>query len=153
MTYVAADLNRDRLDALLPANGLRVAQPTMFIVEGLTMYLPEHTVRLMLSALAAIAAPGSRLAVNFTVQGGGSVSPVSQAIAWLTRLTWRFRGEPTHGWVRRDRLPELLTDTGWRTTTILPAPDLARRYLEARSLRVDGLNPGAICVAADRGTA
>ena len=146
--YVAADLMCERVLALLPAAGFQSERPAVFIVEGLTMYLPEETVSALLSDLAEIAAPGSRLAVNFTVQGGGSASGASRAIAWLTRRTWRWRGEPTYGWVDPDTIPDLLNVAGWTVSETLSAPELASRYLRDTDLRTDGLNPGAICVAA-----
>ena len=149
-TYIAADLVTGRLSDVLPPAGVDTSHPAVFILEGLTMYLREDTVRTLLGDLAAIGGRTSRLAVNFTVQGGGSVSPVSRAIAWVTRTTWRARGEPTHGWVRPDALDELLRATGWSPREELPAPELAGRYLANSRLRVDGLNAGAICVAADR---
>ena len=147
--YVAADLQNQRLYSLLREAGLRTDRRSVFVVEGLTMYLPRTRVELLLRDLAEVSAPGSRLAVNFTVQGGGSASGASRAIAWLTRTTWRWRGEPTYGWVRPDALPELLQQSGWTVRHSLPAPALATRYLNNDVLRLEGLNPGAICVAAD----
>ena len=146
--YVAADLEADRLSVVLPSVGFDSLKPAVFVVEGLTMYLPEATTKTMLSDLAAVSPPGSQLAINFTVQGGGSVSPISRAIAWATRTTWRARGEPTHGWVRPDELPNLLLETGWQVSDVVQAPTLAQRYLTGTQLRREGLNPGAICVAA-----
>ena len=147
--YVSADLETERLSSLLPESGFETNRRSVFVVEGLTMYLPRASVELLLRDLAAVGGPASRLAVNFTVQGGGSASGVSRFIAWLTRTTWRWRGEPTHGWVEPDALPDLLQQAGWTVRDIVPAPELASRYLDGGDLRTDGLNPGAICVSAD----
>jgi methyltransferase (TIGR00027 family) len=149
-TFVTADLNSDRLMALLPQAGLDLSKPTVFIIEGLTMYLEESTVRTVLSDLATLGPDGSRLAVNFTIRGGGSVARPSRAIAWITRRTWQARGEPTYGWVRADSLPDLLLATGWNAHDVVPAPELGSRYLTGSGLQLDGLNAGAICVAAER---
>jgi methyltransferase (TIGR00027 family) len=146
--YVAADLRVDRLTELLPAAGFDRAIPTVFVVEGLTMYLSEAVVTMVLCDLASLAASGSRLAVNFTVRGGGSVSVVSRAIAKAVRTTWRMRGEPVHGWVRPEALSGLLFTAGWALREAVIAPDLAERYLAGSSLSMHGLNPGAICVSA-----
>lgn len=152
--YVAADLRSDRLSKLLPAAGFDASQPAVFIVEGLTMYLPETATRALLGDLAALAPPDSCLAANFTVTGGGSVSTPSRAVAWLTRKTWQASGEPTHRWVQPKLLPELLSTNGWIANDLVNGPDLAARYLTGQPNRMllDGLNPGAICVAADRST-
>lgn len=74
-TYVPLDLVSDRLETGLPSAGFDPSTPAVFVLEGLIMYLPEHTVRVILTDLAGLSPPGGRLAVNFTVQGGGSVAP------------------------------------------------------------------------------
>jgi O-methyltransferase involved in polyketide biosynthesis len=135
-TFVAADLES--------------TSPTVFVIEGLTMYLSESTVRTVLGDLATRSPSGSRLAANFTVNGGGSNSPVSAGIARITRAIWRARGEPTHGWVHPQTLPEVLLASGWRAHDVVPAPQLGARYLSGSDLALDRLNPEAICVAADR---
>jgi methyltransferase (TIGR00027 family) len=147
-TFVAADLDTERLTALLPAAGLDTKKSTVFIVEGLTMYLSEPTVRRMLRDLTTLSPAGSRLAANFTVKGGGSSSPLSRSVAWITRVTWRARGEPTHRWVDPHTLEDVLLTCGWTACEVVPAPELAARFLGDTDLRLDGLNPGAICVAA-----
>lgn len=148
--YVAADLRVDRLSKSLPVAGLDRTVPTVFVVEGLTMYLPEPVVTTVLSDLSSVAAVGSRLAANFTVRGGGSVSPMSRAVAKAVRTAWRVRGEPVHSWVRPEALSRLLSTTGWAQSETIVGPDLAERYLRGSGLRMHGVNPGAICVAAVR---
>ena len=151
-TYVAADLERDCLQRCLPAAGFNATERAIFVVEGLTMYLPEDAVRTVLGNLAHLSPLGSRLAVNFTVRGGGSVSNPSRAIAWALRVSAHVRGERTHGWVRPPALRALLSETGWNVREILSGPELAARYLTQSRVQPGGLNPGAICVAADRAT-
>lgn len=149
-TFVPADLRTDRLVDALPAAGYEAAKSVVYVVEGLTMYLSEDDVRTLFIDLAVLAAPGSRLAVNFTVAGGGSVALPSRAIAWLTRRVWRAWGEPTHRWVQPEALDDLLLETGWLLEDTIAAPELARRYLTGTpsGLALDGLNPGAICATA-----
>lgn len=150
--YVTADLRSDRLSLLLPLAGFDSSRPAVFIVEGLTMYLPESETRALLGDLATLAPPDSSLAANFTLTGGGSVSTPSRIIAWLTRKTWTVRGEPTYRWVQPQLLPEVLAGSGWIVNDLVNGPDLAVRYLtgDPNRMLLDGLNPGAICVAADR---
>jgi len=148
--YVPADLSRDSLAELLPAAGFQIGAPSVFVIEGLTMYLTEGAVSAMLSALAEVSGPGSRLAVNFTVSGGGSVSPISRAIAKVVRMRWALSGEPMYQWVRRDTVPALLARTGWTQRDSHPGPALAERYLAGTELPIAGINPGAFCVAATR---
>jgi methyltransferase (TIGR00027 family) len=149
-SYVAADVAVDDLTMLLSDAGLDATRRSVLIVEGLTMYLSEPVVRATFEQLAALAPPGSRLAANFTVRGGGSVSPISRAVARIVRATWRARGEPIHDWARHSEITALVTETGWFPDDVVPGPALASRYLSDSALPTDGLNPGAICLAATR---
>jgi methyltransferase (TIGR00027 family) len=151
-TFVPADLRTDCLVGALRAAGYEASKPVVYVVEGLTMYLGEDDVRRLFTDLATLAPPGSRLAVNFTVAGGGSVAVPSRAIAWLTRRIWRAWGEPTHRWVQPEALEDLLLETGWLLADLVTAPALARKYLTGTpsGLALDGLNPGAICTTATR---
>lgn len=94
-TYVPADLRDETLIEELHSHGFDSAVRTIFVVEGLTMYLDEGTVARLLADLAILGVAGSRLAVNFTVSGGGSVAPMSRMAAKVIRTTWRARGEPS----------------------------------------------------------
>lgn len=114
------------------------------------MYLDEATVRRLLADLASLAPRGSRLAVNFTASGGGSVALVSRAAAKLIRTLWRTRGEPIINWVRPEELELLLQNSGWNLDELVPAPMLAARYLQGSTMPVAGLSPGALVVAATR---
>src|SRR5438445_659070 len=69
--------------------GLARRRRSVRLVEGLPMYLSEPVVRAMFEQLAALAARGSRLAANFTIRGGGSLSPISRTVARIVRTTWR----------------------------------------------------------------
>jgi methyltransferase (TIGR00027 family) len=151
-TFVPADLRSDRLVDVLPAAGYEASKSVVYVVEGLTMYLCKDDVRTLLTDLATLAPADSRLAVNFTVAGGGSVAMPSRAIAWLTRRIWRAWGEPTHRWVQPEALHDLLLETGWLLADSVTAPVLAVRYLTGTpsGLALDGLNPGAICTASTR---
>lgn len=114
------------------------------------MYLPASAAEDMLAALASLATPGSQLAVNFTASGGGSVSPVSRAIARLIRTSWRFSGEPTHHWATQEDVPALLSRAGFHQIKSLNGPELAAQYLSGSPLTTSGINPAAFCVTAHR---
>ena len=150
VTYVAVDLRRDSLADRLITADLLTSEPTVFVVEGLTMYLPASAAEDMFVALASLAAPGSQLAVNFTASGGGSVSPASRAVARLIRASWRLSGEPTHHWANQQNVPALLARAGFQQVESLKGPELAARYLSDSPLSTSGINPAAFCVTARR---
>jgi len=149
-TFIAADLDTDRLSVLLPAAGFDTSRRAVFVVEGVTMFLSESAVRRVLGDLSTLSPFGSRLGVNFTDAGGGPNSPLSRSIAWITRLIWPAGGEPTFSWFRPQALSELLLATGWKAHDVVQGPELGVRYLSGSGLQLDGLNPGAVCVVADR---
>jgi len=62
-TYASCsvDLTEPGWPAKLAACGHDAAQPTVWILEGLLYYLPQHAVETLLSAAAAASAPGSSL--------------------------------------------------------------------------------------------
>ena len=149
-TFVACDLVAGDLASALCAGGFRAEEATVFIVEGLTMYLPEADVRALFTALAGLSAAGSRLAVNFRFDGGGSYSPLARVVTWAKRAQWARGGEPTHQWVRPDALSDFIAACDWTVTETILGPDLAGRYLTDSVLPTAGVSPGAICISTTR---
>ena len=148
--FVGCDLVDGDVVLALTACGLDPGARTVFVVEGLTMYLSEASVRAVFTALARTSATGSRLAANFTVDGGGSVSPLSRTVASAKRAQWARGGEPTHQWVRPDALNGFLAGCGWTVTETVLGPELAAHYLEGSVIPTTGVSPGAICVSTQR---
>ncbi|MFI6047335.1 SAM-dependent methyltransferase [Nocardia sp. NPDC051321] len=71
---VPVDL-RDDWPAALRGNGFDPAVPTAWLVEGLLRYLPADAQDRLLTHIAALSAPGSRVAINTTP---GQLSPTMQ---------------------------------------------------------------------------
>ncbi|MFF8773591.1 class I SAM-dependent methyltransferase [Kitasatospora sp. NPDC015120] len=61
---VAADLTSDAWEAELVAAGYDPALPSTWLLEGLLYYIPEADTRRMLERVAALCAPGSRIAAD-----------------------------------------------------------------------------------------
>ncbi len=148
--WVPVDLASDSVAGALEVAGLDTAQPTVFVVEGLTMYLDEAHVESVFGELARLAPPGSHLAANFTGRGGGAVSPASRIAAHVIRTTWRIRGEPTRYWATRENAVALLVRTGWEPTEILDGPEVVSRYLCGTAMATTGVNSEVFCVSARR---
>ena len=64
LTYVAIDFQHEDLAGALTPHGYNPAQQTFFILEGVTMYLPEEAVRGTLQFVAAHP-PGSGIVFDF----------------------------------------------------------------------------------------
>ncbi|MFF7331914.1 SAM-dependent methyltransferase [Streptomyces sp. NPDC008150] len=100
---VPVDLRED-WPASLTAAGHDPARPTVWIAEGLLIYLPEDTVRSLLERVGALSAPGSRMGLTLGPRGAlerfredaaaGSAASmwVSESpedpVGWLKGLGW-----------------------------------------------------------------
>lgn len=148
--YIPVDLASDSVSEALDTAGLDTAQPTVFVVEGLTMYLDETQVEGVFGELAKLAPTGSQLAANFTGRGGGAVSPLSRIAARAIRTAWRVRGEPTRYWATPEKVTALLFRAGWEPTEILNGPEVVSRHLRGTAMATTGVNTEVSCVSARR---
>jgi methyltransferase (TIGR00027 family) len=66
VAYAAADFTVDDVGAVLSGAGHDPAISTLFLVEGLLIYLDEPVIESLLRSLRSVAADGSRLAVSIS---------------------------------------------------------------------------------------
>jgi methyltransferase (TIGR00027 family) len=135
--YVAVDLERDELPTALAAAGHHVDHATVFVVEGLLMYLSEERVRALLHALSARSGPGSRLVTNF---GIGSDDRHHGLRGAVRRALIKQRGEPFKFRLPGHEAERLLAQSGWTITDSLNGPELAAQQLTGTGLADDSLN-------------
>ncbi len=104
--FVAADFTADQVGPLLLAAGLDAQLPSLFLLEGVAVYLPAGVVEQLLGQFRAVAAPGSRLAVSMPLTG-------------TSRAGSRFRssvasmGEPALSRFEPAEAEALLARAGW----------------------------------------
>ncbi|WP_042377509.1 class I SAM-dependent methyltransferase [Streptacidiphilus melanogenes] len=87
---VAVDLREDWPGALAAA-GHDPAAPTVWIAEGLLIYLPEEAVELLLARIGAQSAAGSRMGLTLGSRGvierfGADAVPGSAASMWVSEM-------------------------------------------------------------------
>jgi methyltransferase (TIGR00027 family) len=93
LTYLSVDFAKDDLCLALQSAGLTQTQKTFYIWEGVSMYLPEASVRNTLQCVTAISSPGSSLVLDYVnslgleytksnPRGRGAV-PASWGEPWL----------------------------------------------------------------------
>ncbi|MFF7240025.1 class I SAM-dependent methyltransferase [Streptomyces collinus] len=87
---VAVDL-RDDWPGALAAAGHDPAAPTVWIAEGLLIYLPQDAVEVLLARIGARSAPGSRLGLTLGSRGvierfGADAAPGSAASLWVSEM-------------------------------------------------------------------
>lgn|SRR5215472_9703061 len=120
VTLAGVDFRTDDVGAVLERAGHHASEPSLFIAEGLLVYLDRHVCDRLLAVLAAYAAPGSLLAVTLATHADGYDSALV-----ATSANSRRRAGAAEPWLTI--LPaaehlELLTNAGWRVTTTEWAP-------------------------------
>jgi methyltransferase (TIGR00027 family) len=120
--FIATDLGAGRIDpATLNKTGFDSTQRTIWIAEGLFMYLPEAVVSNLLSAAAGLSAQGSRFAFTFMEpRRDGRIRFKRQTRLVDYWLGWR--GEPFVWGLERSRIPHLAQP--WKVVRVLDENDL-----------------------------
>lgn len=111
ITFVAADFTVDDVAAGLRASGHDRDVPTLFLCEGVAVYLELEVLRSLLRALRASATEGSRLAISLSVDTGAPAvaarrAAFGEAVAAM--------GEPARTVLTVDDASTLFSATGWR---------------------------------------
>ena len=132
-TLAPADFRDDDVAGVLEASGHDAGQPTLFICEGLLVYLDQPTCVRLLGAVRARAAVGSELAVSLATHRSGLDSGQVAAVANSRR------GHPREVWLTI--LPEaahleLLGQAGWQVNSGVDAAELGTGAEPGRSLLV-----------------
>lgn len=142
VTLVPADFRADDVGALLARAGHDPCQPSLFLCEGLLVYLDRHTCHRLLAALADRAAPGSVLAATLATHEDGPDSAEVVAAANKRRRT--AAAEPWQTILPVAEHLALLAAAGWVVTSRRWSPTASadasygRRSLLVRASRVAG---------------
>jgi len=113
--FLAVDFARDSLDAALEQAGQVVTERTMWVWEGVVMYLTPENVEATLRVIARRSAPGSRLSITYAAP-----ARVLQLIGLVVRLI----GEPFRSAYTREAMAALLVRTGFRVLGDDSIPEL-----------------------------
>jgi methyltransferase (TIGR00027 family) len=103
--FVAIDFQRDPLAPLIRSAGFDPSKPAFWLWEGVTMYLRPEAVAANLGAVAALSAPGSRIALTYLRKNNGRI-PRSLVLALL--------GEPLRSAFSPSEITDLAKSHGWR---------------------------------------
>ena len=148
-TYVEADLRERTAAEALVDGGLDPAQPAVFVLEGLTMYLTEEVVRRQLAALAEGSAAGSRLTVDFYPPR--ATTAADRKRLRVQRLGRLGSGETLRFGVDRDSAVTLVEACGWRVDEAVPAREAAQALVPRDAgLPVDAVSRHGTFLAASR---
>ena len=128
----AADFARDDVAGVLAQAGHQASVPTLFVCEGLLVYLDKPSTVRFLTGVRAAAAPGSVLAASLAIHADGLDSR-----AVLARANARRRTAAAEPWLTI--LPavaqaDLLARAGWQVTEMFDAADFGTGADPGRSL-------------------
>lgn len=133
-TLVPADLLHESVaEALRIQPRFSTDRPTLFIAEGLLMYLPPTRVAALFRDIATLAAPGSRFAFTFMEARPGhplAFHNGSRFIAWWLR----WRGEPFRWGLERAFAAAFAAEHGWDLAALSSPEELRRRFLAPHGL-------------------
>jgi len=131
---VGADFRHDDLPSTLAAAGHDASMPSLFLCEGLLVYLDEHATIGLLGGAAAVAGQRSRLAASLSIHAEGLDSATVLAHSNARRRT--AEAEPWLTILPVSAQVSLLARAGWLVTASVDASDLGAGAEPGRSLLV-----------------
>lgn len=138
--FAEIDFKRDTLREVLRAAGYNPDEKTFFIWEGVSMYLPEQSVRETLRTIADYSAPGSSLVMDFA---GHAMLELLEKLPHIPQHKYTTAwGEPWIFGVPDTREREFFLECGLQLGETLSffGRNAAKRYLT----RSDGTSMGSV---------
>jgi len=118
VAFVGVDFMTDDVDAALAAAGHDMALATLFLCEGIAVYLDLEVLASLIGSLRSRAADGSRLAISLSVPGAGEGFDERRQRFEATVAAF---GEPTRSRLTPDEAHILFASAGWGEVGIGPS--------------------------------
>jgi len=115
------------------APGYAPSRPTVFVAEGLTMYLTELEVTALFRSVAELLTGGGRLIGTALAPRPDGSLRVTGAPSWLDRHLRRV-GEPFRFGIAPDALPGFVAGTGFDGAEVARVPDVLAMFAAGRSV-------------------
>jgi methyltransferase (TIGR00027 family) len=126
LRYVPMDFTKDDLLTQLRKGGFSETEKTLFIWEGVVVYMPEAAVKATLQFVRRHSAAGSRIVFNYVLSDFPELNnPTSRTAKWGEPMIFGFAGDSASEFVREIGL-EVLSDLKFR--------ELAKQY----AVKADG---------------
>jgi methyltransferase (TIGR00027 family) len=135
--FIALDFRRDRLDEALEQAGHDARSPSLFICEGVLIYLDQTTIIDLLGRLNKRSSRGSSLLTTLATHPAGIDSEKV-----LTNANAKRRGSEAEPWVTilpLGRHSALLEGAGWRVSEAVDAADLEPDATRGRTILISAL--------------
>ncbi len=133
VVYVPVDFNRDTLETCLPQCGYSAGLKTLFIWEGVTMYLDTASVDSTLSFVAGHSAPGSAIVFDYMYRGllDGRIKGHSEVSSMR-----RYRGvsnEVLKFGIEEGQIEPFLKERGFSQVVNVNGMELRERYFTGKN--------------------
>jgi methyltransferase (TIGR00027 family) len=135
LTLVTADFRHDDVAEVLATGGHDRDRATLFLCEGLLIYLDQPTLTGLLTGLASGAAPGSTLAASLAIHAGDRST--AEVLAGANARRRAGETEPWRTILPRDQQIALLAGAGWPADRVFDAADLEASAPPGRTLLVE----------------
>jgi len=126
--YVPVDFTRESLFDCLTRAGYAADLPTVFTMEGVTMYLPEAAVRETLSLISGNSGPGSSLMMDYVYQAALDGRIKNRVIRHMNTLKFIFN-EPILFGIDFGQAEQFLLSLGYDRAQDYPPQRLHDLYL------------------------
>ncbi len=136
LVFVPIDFETDHLDDALVRAEFDPQTPSFFSWLGTTYYLTKDAIRETLARIAGVAAPGSRVVLDYKIERDLVAVESLPFADKLDRFVAR-RGEPMISTFTPEELQDVMSGFGFAEVEDIPAGDQKRRYLNERSDLVD----------------
>jgi len=136
--FVEADFTRDPVADRLRSAGLETAAPSLFLLEGVAVYLEPAVLETVLEQFRQVAAPGSRLAISVSLSREHDEDARARFQAAVAAL-----GEPAKSAFDASEAEDLLARTGWRTMPGREEQTAKRERLRSAGLLMASAGPRA----------
>jgi methyltransferase (TIGR00027 family) len=136
--YAEIDFDHQRIEDVLPAAGYGARARTLFILEGVSMYIGAEGTASMLRFIARHSAPGSRVVFDYAIRG--AVEGPRDRLFGMTEAyeALRARGEPmVTGWTPAEAAA-LVVASGLVVSGDIGSDELTQRYLIGSDGQADG---------------
>jgi methyltransferase (TIGR00027 family) len=118
VTFVPIDFERETLEEKLRLAGHRAAEPTVWLWEGVVMYLTRDAARATLRSIARLSAEGSTLILNYHTRGR----------SLFLNLVLRLWSEPQIGHFAPEAMAAEVAGVGFRVVEDTSTIDWAARF-------------------------
>ena len=146
LVYVPADFELDDIGTLLDRAGFRKDRKTLFLLEGVTMYLGWRSVEETLAVIRENAAHGSRVIFDYVLASVLRHERTLYGETAIKRMTSRS-GEKWRFGIEKGMVESYLSDRGFKLIEHYTPARLQRRYLTAADGTLFGRINETHCIA------